>query len=231
MKKTLLIAAAALAAGVISSQAQVYSQNIVGYANRPLVGGYNLLVTPFSIGSSNGANEVFPTLPDGSTILTWNGSGFNTYFYDTTVGISPNNWYQADQITPSVQPTLPVGKAFYISPGALITNTFAGTVVPASGATNTIPLVGGYNLVGSGIPVGGAVTNSVFNLPLTDGSTVLQWTGSGYTTYFYDSTVGISANNWYLADQITPGPVPSFNVADGFFFSPGSLGNWNQTLP
>ena len=33
MKKTLLIAAAALAASVISSQAQVYSQNIVGYAN------------------------------------------------------------------------------------------------------------------------------------------------------------------------------------------------------
>ncbi len=35
--KTLLIAAAALAAGIISSQAQVYSQNIVGYANRSAV--------------------------------------------------------------------------------------------------------------------------------------------------------------------------------------------------
>ncbi len=33
MKKTLLIAAAALVAGVISSEAQVYSANIVGYVN------------------------------------------------------------------------------------------------------------------------------------------------------------------------------------------------------
>ncbi len=33
MKKTLLIAAAALVAGVISSDAQVYSANIVGYVN------------------------------------------------------------------------------------------------------------------------------------------------------------------------------------------------------
>ena len=31
MRKTLLIAAAALAGSIISSQAQVYSQNVVGY--------------------------------------------------------------------------------------------------------------------------------------------------------------------------------------------------------
>ncbi len=39
MKKTLLIAAAALAASLIPSQAQVYSQNIVGYVNTAIPGG------------------------------------------------------------------------------------------------------------------------------------------------------------------------------------------------
>ena len=34
--KTLLIAAAALAAGILSSSAQTYSQNIVGYVNQVL---------------------------------------------------------------------------------------------------------------------------------------------------------------------------------------------------
>ncbi len=60
--KTLLIAAAALAAGVISSQAQVYSANIVGYANvvcpaSTLV----LLANPLDNGT-NTANDVFASL-------------------------------------------------------------------------------------------------------------------------------------------------------------------------
>jgi hypothetical protein len=37
--KTLLIAAAALVAGVITSEAQVYSANIVGYVNVTLPAG------------------------------------------------------------------------------------------------------------------------------------------------------------------------------------------------
>jgi hypothetical protein len=61
MRKTLLMAAATLAAGVISSQAAgVYSQNIVGYVNvaSPTAGNSYLLSVPFAIGVSNGANEV-----------------------------------------------------------------------------------------------------------------------------------------------------------------------------
>src|SRR6516162_592977 len=81
MKKTLLIAAAALAAGVISTQAQVYSQNIVGYCNVTLQGGghYTLCASPFDDGKGNsGTNWLDPngTIPNKAQILTWNGSTF-----------------------------------------------------------------------------------------------------------------------------------------------------------
>jgi hypothetical protein len=231
--KRLLIAAAALAAGVLSSQAQsnVYSANIVGYVNQPIPLGFNLLVNPLNTGASNGVNEVFGNLPDGSTVLTWTGNSFSVAIYDTTIGISANNWYQSDGFTPlNAIPTVPPGKGFFFSPGTVVTNTFVGTVVPAPGATNSLAIPNGFSIVGSVLPVSGDVTNSAINLPLPDGAAVLKWAGNHYVTYIYDTTIGISANNWYLSDGFTPGPVPSIAVAEGFFFNPGVAVNWTQVL-
>ncbi len=93
--KTLLLSAAALfSAGFISTQAQVYSQNVVGYANvsTPGNGGINYMLSiPFAIGVSNGANEIWPvvggvpSLPDFSSILIWNStnSSYTTYYADS----------------------------------------------------------------------------------------------------------------------------------------------------
>ncbi len=53
--KTLLIASAALAAGILTSSAQTYSQNIVGYVSQSLV--YNGS-TPSSHGWANVANPL-----------------------------------------------------------------------------------------------------------------------------------------------------------------------------
>ena len=129
--KTLLIAAAALAAGVISSQAQVYSQNIVGYANLACpTGGKNYLITcPFTVGVSNGINEVFgSTLPVGSSVLIWNGvNNYITALYDNTdpngVGAGAPEWYQGDGATPYVDPgtsgnvpNISVGQGFFVIP-------------------------------------------------------------------------------------------------------------------
>src|ERR1700744_2623354 len=73
--KTLLIAAAALAAGVISSEAQVYSQNIVGYINLPLSPGYTLIGNQLSTdltGTNNTVASVFGTnLLVNTAVLAW----------------------------------------------------------------------------------------------------------------------------------------------------------------
>lgn len=229
--KALLCAAAVVAAGAVTSMAQnVYSLNVVGYVNVTVPAGFNVYVNPLSNGQTNGANEIFSALPNGTTILTWNGSSYVASYYDASLGISPNNWYQADGVTPSVPPSLPPGLGFFMNPGSAFTATFVGSVVPAPGTTNNMAVPAGFQLVGSVLPVSGAVTNSSFNLPLNNGMTVLTWNGSAYTAFYYDASLGISPNNWYLSDGVTPGPVPSINVGQGFFWNPAGNTTWIQTL-
>jgi len=121
--KTLLLSAAALlAAGIVSLQAQpVYSQNIVGYASLPTPGGTYLMTVPFTVGQSNGANEIWPlvggnpTIPDFSVLLIWTGSGYVTYQSDSG---SPTLWDMFDGVTPTNAPSLNVGQAFFITPSS-----------------------------------------------------------------------------------------------------------------
>ena len=84
--KTLLIAAAALAVGIISSEAQVYSQNVVGYVNLSVAAsGYTVVTMPLDYdgtGTNNTVSAIIGTnLPVGSSIQNWTGTGFagNSY--------------------------------------------------------------------------------------------------------------------------------------------------------
>jgi len=244
--KTLLLSAAALlAAGFVSSQAQpVYSQNIVGYASVPTPGaGVNYLITvPFVVGVSNGANEVFgSTLPTGSSLLLWNGAGYTTYIYDTT-GPNPSFpsivWYRVDDFTPAVIPTLPVGTGFFLNPAAGgLTNTFAGTVAINVGTSNIMNLssAGVNYLVASVVPYAGVVTNgnnstggpNLNGLP--SGTTVLVWNGAGYNTFIYDTSVpnpAFPTAVWYQVNDFTPTNPPSISVGQGFFVNPATPYVW-----
>jgi hypothetical protein len=239
MRKTLLIAAAALAAGVISSQAGVYSQNVVGYANLPTAGSATYLMTvPFKVGVSNGANEVWPlsggnpTLPDFSEVLIWNGAGFTVYFSDSS---SPSLWDDSTQSPIAGAPVLPVGQGFFLIPSAATTNTFAGAVAVNVGTSNKMTLNGSATyLVAPAVPYGGAITNgnpttgaggvglsSLNGLP--DFSELLVWNGAGFTVYFSDSS---SPSLW---DDSTQSPIaapPSVSVGQGFFIIPSATFTW-----
>jgi hypothetical protein len=223
--KTLLIAAAALAAGVISSQAQVYSQNIVGYANivTASAGANYLLSVPFKIGVSNGANEVFPNIPEFSSILIWNVGSSSYASYQTDTG-SPTGW--TDGASPVGPPVLPVGQGFFLSPADNnVTNTLAGSIVINVGTSNvmTLPAAGANYLVGCVVPYAGAVTNgnsmgggpNLNNLP--EFSSVLIWNPltSAYSSYQTDTG---SATGW--TDGASPVAPPSITVGQGFFISP-----------
>ena len=151
--KTLLIAAAALAVGIISSEAQVYSQNIVGYANVPSASAntYYMLECPFQVGASNGANEVFGTnLPDWTQVLTWDVTHqtYNVALYDSTEPVTGIRWYEIDDGTPVQIPTIPPGQGFFLLPFSPVTNTFSGTVAVLSGGTNTMPMASANLLYG-----------------------------------------------------------------------------------
>jgi hypothetical protein len=247
MRKTLLMAAAALAAGVISSQAGVYSQNVVGYANLPAAAGKNTLLTcQFTIGASNGVNEVFGTsLPLYSEVLTYTGTGYNVALFDNGNGVGTPNWYQSDDATPlTTLPTLPPGLGFFLIAQGNITNTFAGAVAVNVGSSNNMTLVTGKNnLVGCAVPYAGAVTNgnsstggpNLNNLPLY--SEILFYTGSGYNVALFDNGNGAGTPNWYQSDDATPyvdpstgGNVPTIAVGQAFFIIPQGPYTWTTGL-
>ena len=67
--KTLLLSAAVLAAGLAASTAQsVFSVNAVGYVNKTLAPGYNLIANPLN-GTNNLLSTIIPTAPDGSAVI------------------------------------------------------------------------------------------------------------------------------------------------------------------
>ena len=239
--KTLLLSAAALlAAGFVSTQAQpVYSQNIVGYASvASATANKNYLETvPFVIGS-NGVNEVFgSTLPLGSKILIWNGvAAYNLYYYDDP-GDGPGFLASDDTTHLTSFPQLKPGVGFFLVPAQPITNTYAGTVSVNVGTSNQMafPTANVNYLVASVVPYAGAVTNgnnstggpNLNGLPL--GSKVLIWNGvSAYNLFYYDDP-GDGAG-WLLSDDTTHTAPPSISVGQGFFVIPAQPYTWTTGL-
>jgi len=234
--KTLLVAVAALALSLATSQAQVYSANVVGYASVPLQSSVTYLLTcPFTVGVSNGANEVFnPPLPDFSQLNIWNGGGYDTYFSDTG---STSGWDDVNQNPIPNAPILQVGIGFFLVPSANVTNTFVGQVAVNIGTTNSVVLNNSVTyLLSCAVPYSGAITNGgpsgggpalSSDNGLPDFSQLNIWNGGGYDTYFSDST---SPSLWDDVNQNPIGTPPSISVAQGFFLIPSATFTWKVGL-
>jgi hypothetical protein len=233
--KTLLIAAAALAAAVTSSQAQstVYSQNIVGYVNQVFTGSgaFTMTVAPL-LGTTNAADQLIPAIQSGDTLYLWNGTSYySTTYIGGNSGPQGQNWLDQNSVWTNA-PTLAPGQGFFYSTasGSQETNTWTGTVV----LTNSIALAGGgtFTAVGSTPPIGGILDSTNFNLPLQSGDTIYVWSG---TSYYSDTYIGGNSGpqgqNWL--DQFSNWTnAPSVTVGEGFFYSTGSgsAETWNQNL-
>jgi hypothetical protein len=210
--KSLLLAAAALAAGVLSSQAQtVYSANIVGYVNQTLTAGQYQLVTPtLSVTSTNSAEDVLPGLQTGDEILLWTGSTYAGYTF-----VSPGVWQLPNGNT-GPAPLLGLGQGFFYLNGQTSneTNTTVGTVV----LTNAVAFPAGvYALVGSTPPISDSLDGTNLNLPLVTGDEVLLWDPVGTTYLGYTF---ISPGVWQLPNGNT-GVAPTLPVGGGFFYLNG----------
>ena len=237
MRKTLLIAAAALAAGVISSQAQVYSQNVVGYVNLQLTNGVLALVSPAldldGKGTNNTVSTVFPTPTIGDTVFVFNGSGYDTLNYAVVGAGRPpvytTNWFLG--VTPSAGYKINPGVGVFYLPAANETNTQVGNVLQGTNILNAyFPAGGNIALVSSQVPIGGGLT-SVLGYNPSLGDTVYIYDNGGYDVYNYTSVGSgrppVYHTNWYLG--VTPGE-PVIGVGQGFWLLPASNTNWSQTL-
>jgi hypothetical protein len=221
MKKTLLIAAAALAASVISSQAQVYSQNIVGYINKPLPQGFTPIANPLNNGT-NGLFDVIPNIPDLSFVYVWNGTSYAAYETYQGVAYDETGTYQV------TTPNLTVGNGVFINASSAFTNTFVGTVLVTNGAagsitTNNVNLVQGFNFLNAPIPLGGGVISNLQLGAIPDLSFVYTWNGTtwvGAETYqgaFYDET------GTYTVSE------PQVQAGSAFFVNSSAPFTWSVT--
>jgi hypothetical protein len=222
--KTLLLGAAALAAGILSSQAQnVYSQNVVGYVQVTAAANQFILVAnPLTTGNDVISN-VLQSLPSSTEAQIWNGSGFTTVTYS---GVS-HSWKIGAVVTNTLP--LPVGAGFFLyNATAPITNTFVGSVVPNVGASVTNTLTGGVlTAVGEKVPFSDTVTNaSDVNLLVPSATTLQEWNpGPGNFTLFTYSGV---SHAWKIGSTVTN---PVVSAAEAFFITPAGTTNWVQTLP
>jgi hypothetical protein len=220
MKKTLLIAAAALVAGVISSEAQVYSANIVGYVNVTApAGAFVLTANPLTTGDDVLSNVV-QNVPGATSVDIWNGTGFSLYTYSAL----SHSWKQGTQNADNTP--LPPGVGFFLKASSATNITFVGNVVPASGSSVTNVLGVGLYPVGSLTPYADVVTNAAtFNLQVAGATTLQQW--SIPNQQFALFTYSALSHTWKQGSTPTN---PVINVAEGFFISPSTATNWVQTL-
>lgn len=219
--KTLLIAAAALAVGIISSQAQVYSQNIVGYINVPVTSHHyaliaNQLVNGNDVNQTNNSiNAIFNGLiSDGNGVTNtvlykWNGAGYNVYQWFT--GADADNYFLGsgsvngfyDPLGNLVTASLNQGQGsfLYNAAGVGLTTTMTGNVVIG---TNNLSIIHGYNIYSLVTPVSTNLSSSATfaNFPGTsDGNGVNNdqlylWNGNGYNVSQYFT--GADADNYFL---------------------------------
>jgi hypothetical protein len=250
MRKTLLIAAAALAAGVISSQAQVYSQNIVGYVNSPLPAGFVNIANPLDAADTSGVNNtitniinVFSGNYDSDSLYIWTGATYAQYTIDSGWPTGIGNAADSAAVAP---PTIAPGQSIFIdNVGTSNTLTFVGTVhsegVGASTnvvglTTNTLPSSPQFSYVSSKIAIGGGVS-SVLQLP-ANGSldscviyipNIVGGAVHGFNQVTIDSGWSTGFGNAADSAQV---PEPIIPVGTGFFFYnvSGAPVKWVQSL-
>ena len=208
--KTLLIAAAALAAGLACSQAQnVYSANVVGYVNLTISGSaggkFTMIANPLNTtnntldGVLNNANVPIPC-----DFYRWNGSGFDiaTYF---------GSW--------SFNHSLAPGEGGFILTDTSFTNTFVGEVLQGA-LTNPFPGPAIYSIRSSKVPQ--TATTDVLGLDddLSPADNVYQW---NYATQSFDiKTYFGSPGSW--------DSLPTIKVGESVFLYTGGAGSWNRNF-
>lgn len=207
--KTLLTAAVLGAAGLAVTQAQVTSVNAVGYVNKDLVAGLNLLANPLS----NGANsllEVLPVVPSGSTAFTFSNGAFSGSQY-ADLGGGVGIW--------APDATLAVGDGFFLQVPSAATITFVGEVLQGADTNKTVP--SGLSIQGSTVPVAGTMTDHGF--PASSGDTVFSWDAAtqNYSSAQY-ADLGDGTGIWAPAE-------PTIGLADAVFYN-GAGGAWDRNF-
>ena len=222
MRTKVLIAAAVLAASLASSMAQnVYSLNVVGYANVTLThGGFTMVANPLdgtmggTVPGGNNLTNFFTSVPASSAIYPFVSSsasfGNPATFSVSKTGVG--GWAGAFDVPPGTG---------YMFKNPATTNaviTFVGQVQQGAAIPVTTLLASKAAMVGSPVPIGGDMTNSIIGLtPHAGDQITLYTTGTGYGNPAAYSVSKTGVGGWSTMLQI--------GVGQGFLYKNGSTAN------
>lgn len=213
--KALALVAAVFAAGTITSMAQVYSANAVGYVNLTLPAGFSMISNPLDNGD-NDLNTILPNLgPEATGTLVYRFDAATQNYADSIAFIFGAGWLGADMV-------IAPGEGFFIqnNSGADLSITFVGDV-PQGNLDNPIAGQNRFSIKSSQVPqearLGHAADltgpKSGLEFPGATGDTVYQW-DAGIQNY-KDSVQYIEGAGWLGGDGDPDGPV--IGVGEGFF--------------
>jgi hypothetical protein len=218
--KALVLTAAIGIIGAATSMAQVYSQNAVGFYTLNLEPGFNLIANQLNHGDNN-INTIIPpesTLPNGSSLLTWDTTG--QQFNPADAYFAGAGWFQG--ITPSTT-VLQSGQGAFLEVGEAASVVLVGDVPRG---TLTQDLVPNFQIVSQLTPQELGFEASGF--PAFNGDSILFWdpVAQGYlpaVTYF-------EGLGWFSG--LTPvDPTPMIGEAVFYQRSPnGGTATWTRSF-
>jgi hypothetical protein len=211
MRITTLLAAAALAAGFASSQAQnVYSENVVGYVNVSLPAGFAIVANQLDLdgtGTNNTVSTVFGTnLPNNSTVYSFNAGAYDSATYTTKGG-----WGGS---VSQVNASLNGGNGVFVKVPSATTLTLIGNVRQG---TLTKNYGTGFNLLGSQVPQAGLVQTDLGFVPANNDIVYRFLPGQTYQSATYTTKGG-----W--------GTQPTIGVAEGFWLNTQTANTWTRNF-
>jgi hypothetical protein len=198
---------------MLTSNAQVYSQNIVGYSTVSLSQGFTMVANQLDVdgtGHNNSIATVLGTnLPNGLIVEAWNGTSFGSTKWSASAG----KWSASSLlITNAMQP----GVGFFVSSPVATNITEVGNVLQG---TNVLTITPGFQVVSETAPVAGGIA-STFGYTPTKGDVVEVWAGSGFVSHKWSGSV------W------SGGGEPQLSVGESVFLNSASTGstNWVQNF-
>jgi len=224
--KTIILGAAIIAAGALSSMAQsnVFSLNTVGYYNVQLTNGFTLMANQLDLdgtGTNNTLPSVFGTnLPNLTKVLAFTPAG--TFVSSTYIAASHSFTGATNTVKAGLQPGY--GVFVQLPAGPVPTLTIVGNVLGTNGVTNTFATGYGTGLtiLSSKVPVAGGVSTNLGFVPAANLDTAQQF-NSASQSYF-------AKHSWLSASSSWTGGQPSLRVGEAFFFSAHVAGNWTQNF-
>jgi len=240
MRTKVLICAAALAAvSAFTTMAQnVYSLNVVGYIQLPVVDGFNLVANQLDYDgtglNNTPANVLGTNVPLQTEVYGWAFGTWNIAGLSIPRGSTTPSWTVVNGVMPTLNPgqgfwlQIPTGGAATISSNV----TVVGQVDQGGLVNGNLATGGGFGLVSSIVPIAGGLT-SVLHYTPTSGDETYLWNPTpapgSWTINGYSQERGETSPQWNLVQGPTGAPAePTPPIGAGFWIDSAATSSWSN---